>query len=69
MSFNQIIFNTAPFDHSQSESDISLDLEALETVDAFIGVSTNVKLFCIPFERVDTEVHPISFRNLLNRMP
>lgn len=64
MSFNQIIFNTAPFDHSQSESDISLDLEALETVDAFIGVSTNVKLFCIPFERVDTEVHPISFRKI-----
>lgn len=69
MSFNQIIFNTAPFDHSQSESDISLDLEALETVDAFIGVSTNVKLFCIPFERVNTEVHLTSFRKIESFVP
>lgn len=64
MSFNQILFNRTPFDRSLSESDISLDVEALETIDAFIGVSTDVKLFCIPFERVQMEIHSTDFRKI-----
>lgn len=64
MSFNQIIFNRSSFDHSSSEGAIYLDLEGFEKADAFVGVSTEVKLFCIPFERVGIEIRPTHFRKI-----
>lgn len=57
MSYNQNAFNRAPFNLSQSGNTHYIVAEGYEYVDSFAGVSTQVYLFCISHEAVNTDIH------------
>lgn len=57
MSFNQNAFNRALFNLSESGNAQWLSIDFYENVDAYVGISTEVYLFCINHERVDINIH------------
>lgn len=62
MSYNQNAYNLAPFNLSESGNAQWLSVDGYENVNAFVGISTEVYLFCIPHERVDVSVHGERFK-------
>lgn len=63
MSYNQNAFNRAPFNLSESGNAQWLSVDGYENVNAYIGISTEVYLFCIPHEHVGISIHGERFKH------
>lgn len=57
MSYNHNAFNRAPFNRSESGNVQWFDIDGYENVNAYVGISTEVYLFCIHHERVSIKIH------------